>query len=120
MVKAVLRAGFERSDLYSLKCLTAKTVWFEGASKYCSSNEDVDPGVFESGDANPYTGSTVGLVAVGTFHGGGNHGHWNAYDYKFVARCIERAERLLDNSSSVPSVLPIEERSKIEAWEAGG
>jgi len=93
------RFGFEWSEFYCLNCWDGHhRTWVE-SGELCSGSEKIKP--------NGFRGRTVNLQVVGTFYGPvrPGHGHLNAYQYKFIINCIEKAKTIW-NDSFVPTALP--------------
>lgn len=102
-VQAVYRYGYEWSELYCPDCLTEGRTWvdFDEPSETCTK-----PEVARNISDNGFKGRTVNVVIVGKFYGsGGGYGHLNAYKFKFLVSCVERAEIIL-NDSPLPNAIP--------------
>lgn len=102
-IQAVYRYGYEWSELYCPDCLTEGSTWvdFEESFETCTKSE-----VAKKIADNGFKGRTVIVVMVGKFYGsGGGHGHMNAYRFKFLVSCVERAKIIL-NDSPVSTAIP--------------
>lgn len=102
-VRATYRYGFEWSEFYCTDCSEKGRTWVD----YDESYESCTKSKFRKKlEGNGEIGRTVNVVAVGKFYGsGGGYGHMNAYRYKFLVHCVERAEVIL-NDSPVPAAMP--------------
>ena len=58
-VKAIFRRGFEKSELYSLKCSTPGALWAAGTKTKCKNAGRIDETEYDGGER------TVGIVAIG-------------------------------------------------------
>lgn len=102
-VQAVYRYGYEWAELYCPDCLTEGRTWvdFDESFETCTK-----PEVAKNISDNGFKGRTVNVVIVGKFYGlGGGYGHMNAYQFKFLVSCVEKA-RIILNDSPLPNAMP--------------
>jgi hypothetical protein len=119
-VRAILCDCFENSEIYSVRCGDAKSVWVEGGRKPCSAEARFDSTRRELAD-NPgeqnYGSWNFGVVAIGRLDGvTGGYGHMNAFDYRFEIDCLEHHE-LLDKKGFRPQA-STPEFERIRTFEA--
>lgn len=97
---ATYRFGFEWAEFYCLDCWDGEhRTWVDYEDELCPKSKKIK--------GNNFRGRTVNVQVVGKFYGAGRmgYGHMNAYRYKFVVSCMERAKTIW-NDSFVPSSLP--------------
>lgn len=102
-IQAIYRYGYEWSELYCPDCLTEGRTWvdFDELSETCTKSE-----VAKKIDDNGFKGRTASVLIVGKFYGSGSgYGHMNAYQFKFLASCVEQAKVIL-NDSPIPNAMP--------------
>lgn len=107
-VTAIYRLGYEWQDLYCLNCFSAENM----ASLEFDSDFDSCTKRSLRRNLNSFEG-TFAVTLVGTlFDSGDRYGYKGGYRFKFLAKCAERADRLLKDGRS-PAVLPQKARDKI-------
>ena len=96
---ATYRFGFEWSEFYCLDCWDGKQRTWVEYDALCENSKKIKD--------NGFRGRTVNVQVVGMFFGAARmgYGHMNAYQYKFVVQCIEKAKTIL-NDSFLPAALP--------------
>jgi hypothetical protein len=104
------RYGFEWAEFYCLDCSEGEgRTWVSFEEELCKKSKKIK--------SNGFAGRTVNMQVVGTFVGPGAYGHMGAYQFKFVVRCIEKAETIW-NESYVPSKLPVEVAKRTHCQKA--
>ena len=107
-VTAIYRLGYEWQDLYCLNCLSAENM------ALLEFDADFDSCTKRSVKRNlDSVEGTFAVTLIGTlFDSGDRYGYKGAYRFKFLAKCAERADRLLRDGQS-PAVLPQKVRDKV-------
>ncbi len=111
-VRAIYRVGFEWSELYSLKCQSAPTVWVDFSDDWKSRTRRAVRKEIDKDD-----GGMFGVILRGKLSSGGGFGHMGAYQMKFEVISVESAKRL-DKRSFHSGTLTPDMRHRVEEFEA--
>jgi hypothetical protein len=110
-VRAIYRAGFEWSELYSLKCASSPRVWVDFSDDWEAQTRRAVRRELQK------NGGTFGVTLRGKLVRGSGYGHMGAYAMKFEVLSVESAKRL-DKRSFHSGALTPEMRRRVEEFEA--
>ncbi len=111
-IRTVYRVGFEWSELYSLKCIGAPSVWVEFSEDWEAHTRRAVRKTIQKAEG------TYGVIFDGKLVGSGGFGHMGVYPMKLEVTRVESAKRL-SRQSYHAGALTLEMRRRVEAFEGG-